>query len=89
MAEAFPPQSYEPFISPHDAAEFLSISRHHLLHLARHGEIPAYPLGRGKRRLWRFKKSELSLALKRLTPPNSSVTVRHGKSPATSSKKGK
>jgi len=33
------------------------------LELARRGELPAYPLGQGQRRIWRFRLSELASAL--------------------------
>jgi excisionase family DNA binding protein len=49
----------ESFVDAQKAAEFLSISRRHLLQLARRGAIPAHPLG-GIRRVWRFRLSELA-----------------------------
>ncbi len=49
----------EPFVDATRAAEHLSVTRRCLLDRARRGEIPAYPLGTGKRKTWRFLKSEL------------------------------
>jgi len=34
-----------------------------VLELARRGALPAYPLGGGARRVWRFRLSELASAL--------------------------
>lgn len=54
----------EPFVSAETAAEFLSISRRHLLALARKGMAGAYALGMGtKRTIWVFRLSELSGAV--------------------------
>jgi hypothetical protein len=53
----------EPFVDADKAAEFLSITRRRIMDLARHGALPAYPLGEGQRRVWRFRLSELALAL--------------------------
>jgi len=54
----------EPFVSAETAAQFLSISRRHLLALARKGIAGAYALGTGtKRTLWVFRLSELSGAV--------------------------
>lgn len=50
----------ESFVDAQKAAEFLSITRRHLLELARGGAIPAHALGDGRRRLWRFRLSELA-----------------------------
>jgi hypothetical protein len=54
----------EPFVSAEDAAAFLSVTRRHLLALARRGIDGAYPLGTGtKRRVWVFRLSELAAAI--------------------------
>jgi len=54
----------EPFVSAEVAAQFLSISRRHLLALARKGIAGAYALGTGnKRNVWVFRLSELSGAV--------------------------
>ncbi len=49
----------EHFVDAYRAAQFLSLSRKHILKLAIRGEIPAHPLGLGQRKTWRFLLSEL------------------------------
>ena len=49
----------EPFVDATEVAQFLSIARRQVLELARAGELPAHPIGRGRRRTWRFKLSEV------------------------------
>ena len=44
----------EPFVDAQEAGKFLCLRPRRVLELARQGEIPAYPLGQGKRRVWRF-----------------------------------
>jgi hypothetical protein len=56
----------EPFVDAARAAEFLSLKPRRLLELARAGRLPAYPLGDGVRRIWRFRLSELSAAMVQL-----------------------
>jgi hypothetical protein len=53
----------EPFVDAVAAGEFLHLRPRRVLEMARRGEIPAYPLGQGKRRVWRFRLSELASAL--------------------------
>jgi len=53
----------ERFVDSVVAAEFLSIQPRMLLQLARAGKIPAYPLGDGQRRVWRFRLSDLARAM--------------------------
>ncbi len=50
---------FEPFVDADKAAHFLSFSRKHILKLAIRGLIPAYPLGFGQRKTWRFLLSEV------------------------------
>lgn len=50
----------EPFVAADTAAEFLCITRRRVLEMARAGEIPAHPIGHGKRKQWRFRLSELA-----------------------------
>jgi hypothetical protein len=52
-----------PFVDADGAAEFLGITHRRVLEIARDGEIPGHPMGRGKRRTWRFRLSELAEAL--------------------------
>ena len=54
----------EPFVDAIAAGDFLHLRPRRVLELARRGEIPAYPLGHGKRRVWRFRLSELAAALR-------------------------
>jgi hypothetical protein len=53
----------EPFVDAKKAAEFLNLRPRRLLELAREGSIPAYPVGNGQRRVWRFRLSELASVL--------------------------
>jgi hypothetical protein len=53
----------ESFVDAAQAAKFLSLKPRRLLHLARAGQLPAYPLGTGLRRVWRFRLSELAAAM--------------------------
>lgn len=53
----------EPFVDPQTAAEFLSLRPRRLLELARAHILPGHPLGIGKRKVWRFRLSELATAL--------------------------
>jgi hypothetical protein len=53
----------EQFIDADVAATFLSIPRRRVLEFAREGLIPAYPLGEGARRVWRFRLSTLAIAM--------------------------
>ena len=50
----------EPYVDAARAADFLSVKPRWLLELARAGRVPAHPLGEGKRRVWRFRLSELA-----------------------------
>jgi len=58
-----PPETPESFVDAAVAADFLQLSPRHLLDLARAGHLPGYPLGSGKRRIWRFRLSEIANAL--------------------------
>jgi hypothetical protein len=50
----------EPFVDAERAASFLAMPRKTLLALARQGRLPAHGLvGRGKRKTWKFRLSEL------------------------------
>jgi hypothetical protein len=53
----------EPFVDAVAAGEFLHLRPRRVLEMARRGEIPAYPLGQGQRRVWRFRLSELASAI--------------------------
>ena len=56
-------EQFENFVDGDEAAAFLSITRRRVLELARAGHLPAHPIGRGTRRVWRFRLSELTAAL--------------------------
>jgi excisionase family DNA binding protein len=48
------------FLTAEEAAEFLGgITARTLVRWARQGLVPAYPLGEGRRRLWRFRSVDL------------------------------
>lgn len=50
----------EPFVNVDLTASFLDIPRKNLLRLARRGKLPAHGLpGRGRKKSWRFRISEL------------------------------
>jgi len=68
----------ERFVDAVTAAKFLSIQRRQLLELARAGKIPACPIGDGRRRLWRFRLSDLAKAMEQ--------RMVYGKSAGTSTK---
>jgi hypothetical protein len=53
----------EPFVDALEAGRFLQLPRRRVLQLARQGRLPAYPLGDGPRKIWRFRLSELSAAM--------------------------
>jgi hypothetical protein len=63
----------EAFVSGDRAAEFLCVTRRRVLEMARAGDIPAHPIGRGKRQTWRFRLSELAEAI----ASNNSVPHAH------------
>jgi excisionase family DNA binding protein len=48
------------FLTAEEAAEFLGgVNARTLLRWAREEKVPAYPLGEGRRRLWRFRSTDL------------------------------
>jgi excisionase family DNA binding protein len=49
----------EPYIEAGRAASYLSVSRKTLLKKARAGGLPAHPIGDGRKKMWRFRISEL------------------------------
>ena len=53
----------EPFVDAQRGAQFLGITRRRMLQLARDGSVPAYPIGNGKWKTWRFRLSELAEAM--------------------------
>jgi hypothetical protein len=78
-----PPLALEPFVSADEAARFLSVTRRHLLTLARTGLAGAYPLGTGtQRKTWVFRLSELAHSVTSpnilIPKPQKCVTIRSG-----------
>ena len=56
------PPEPEAFVSAERAASFLDMPRKTLLGLARRGKLPAHGLpGKGRKKSWRFRLSELDL----------------------------
>lgn len=53
----------EPYVDASTVAQFLCIERRQVLALARTGKIPAHPLLGGRRKVWRFKLSEVDAAV--------------------------
>ena len=53
----------EPFVDAARVAEFLGIKPRRILEMARVGQLPAYPLGSGVRRTWRFRLTEICKAV--------------------------
>jgi excisionase family DNA binding protein len=48
------------FLTPNQAAEYLGgLSGRTVTRWAREGYLPSYPIGEGKRRLWRFLEGDL------------------------------
>ena len=69
----------ERFVDAQKAADFLNLRRRRLLELARAGSIPAYPIGDGRRRVWRFRLSEIASAFAARRIQNDDAPVRTGK----------
>jgi excisionase family DNA binding protein len=53
----------EPFVDAGTVAQFLCVTRRQVLELARAGRIPAHPLVGSRRKVWRFKLSEVDDAV--------------------------
>jgi hypothetical protein len=52
-------EQFEHFVDAAKAAEFLSLSRKHVLRISLQGVIPAHSLGLGTRKTWRYLLSDL------------------------------
>ena len=50
---------FEPFVDETVIARFLQLTPRRVLEMARDCEIPAQPIGRGTRKTWRFRLSEI------------------------------
>jgi len=53
----------EAFVDADEAAKSLSLTRRRILDLARARKLPGHPIGDGARRVWRFRLSELAVAI--------------------------
>ena len=54
------------FLTAEDAAAYLGVlNSRTVTRWAREGYLPAYPIGEGRRRLWRFLQSDLEQWLRR------------------------
>ena len=53
----------ESFVDASRVGELLGITARRVLEMARAGQLPAYPLGTGSRKTWRFRLSEISTAI--------------------------
>jgi excisionase family DNA binding protein len=58
-APNLPSKNSPHFLNADEAAQVLRMDSRTLVRWARLGQVPAHPLGEGKRRLWRFIESEL------------------------------
>ena len=58
--------SPKPFVDDVVAAKFLSLTSGRINNMARNGEIPAYLIGPGHRKKWRFRLSEIAAHFKTL-----------------------
>jgi hypothetical protein len=58
----------ERYMDASRAAEFLALRPRRVLDMARAGKLPAHALGDGARRVWRFRLSELDLAMRQEVP---------------------
>jgi predicted DNA-binding transcriptional regulator AlpA len=79
------PAPDEHFVDAAKVAEFLSVSRKHVLRLSRLGRMPAHPISFGERNTWRYLLSEIriwmlqehpSLSIGQTTP--SGIQLRPG-----------
>jgi excisionase family DNA binding protein len=53
-------EKHSRFLTPEQAAEFLGgLNSRTVTRWAREGYLPSYPIGEGKRRLWRFLECDL------------------------------
>lgn len=81
----------EPFVDAIEGAKFLGIRPRRLLELARNGDLPGHPVGKGLRKVWRFKLSELEAAITKQNPDVGNQNPRYDRSGrflAVPSKKG-
>jgi excisionase family DNA binding protein len=54
------PSPERKFLNPDEAADYLGgLNSRTVTRWAREGYLPSYPIGEGKRRLWRFLRADL------------------------------
>jgi hypothetical protein len=59
---------FEPFVDADAVAEFMGISRRQVMTMSRRGELPAHPIGRG-RKTWRYRISEVAVHFSTVRKP--------------------
>jgi excisionase family DNA binding protein len=70
----------EPFVTPDEIAEHLQITRRQVLDMARKNQLPAHPVCFGRqRKIWRFKVTEVDLAIASRTPKPTNADLQHSK----------
>lgn len=62
---------FEPYVNAETVAQFLSIEPRCVIEMARKRELPAHPLGRGRRHEWRFRISEIAAFMDTRKPASS------------------
>lgn len=79
------PAPDEHFVDAAKVAEFLSVSRKHVLRLSRLGRMPAHPISFGERNTWRYLLSEIRVWMLQKYPslsigqnPPSGIQLRPG-----------
>ena len=60
---------FEPYVDEDVVSRFVSFTPRRVLEMARNGEIPAHPLGRGARKTWRFLISEIDAHFRQKKQP--------------------
>ncbi len=59
---------YEPFVDADAVANYMRISRRQVLAMSRRGELPAHPIGVG-RKTWRYRISEIAAHFSTIRKP--------------------
>lgn len=57
-----PHEEVEAFVDANEDARFLRLSKREILAMERGGDVPAYAIGKTKRKTWRFRLSRLANA---------------------------
>jgi excisionase family DNA binding protein len=60
----------EPFVTANEVAGHLKITRRQVLEMARKNHLPAYPLLGSRRKVWRFKLSEVDAVASDMCRPS-------------------